>query len=60
MESLVRSGRDVPEACSRLRNAAASMESAHVVLSTAHKAKGLEFDRVLLHDDFLQVLAALT
>jgi F-box protein 18 (helicase) len=60
VESLVRSGRDVLEVCGRLRNAAASVESAHVVLSTAHKAKGLEFDRVLLHDDFLQVLAALT
>jgi hypothetical protein len=57
VEALVRGGRDVPHECSRLRAAAAgaSEHTAHVILSTAHKAKGLEWDRVLLHDDFLQV-----
>ena len=34
------------------------IEAADVVLTTAHKAKGLEFDTVKLSDDFLQMLEA--
>ena len=32
------------------------METADIVLTTAHKAKGLEFDTVKLSEDFLQTL----
>ena len=36
----------------------ARMETADIVLTTAHKAKGLEFDTVKLSEDFLQSLEA--
>ena len=32
------------------------LETVDIVLTTAHKAKGLEFDTVKLSDDFLQGL----
>ena len=35
------------------------LEAADLVLTTAHKAKGLEFDTVKLSDDFLPNLEAI-
>ena len=44
---------DMPDLCDRLRAAKTRMrKSADVWLVTAHKSKGLEFDRVVLADDF--------
>jgi superfamily I DNA/RNA helicase len=44
---------DMPAVCERLRAAKTRMKkSADVLLVTAHKSKGLEFDRVVLADDF--------
>lgn len=37
-------------------NAAPSVEQARVVLSTAHRAKGLEFEQVKLGDDFAELV----
>ena len=43
----------MPECCERLRNAKTRMKkSADVLVVTAHKSKGLEFDQVILADDF--------
>ena len=36
------------------------METADLVLTTAHKAKGLEFDTVKLSDDFLPQLESVS
>ncbi|MFZ4792427.1 MAG: UvrD-helicase domain-containing protein [Candidatus Competibacteraceae bacterium] len=45
---------DMPAVCERLRAAKTRMKkSADVLLVTAHKSKGLEFDRVILADDFI-------
>jgi F-box protein 18 (helicase) len=48
----------LPELLDRLREVDVGTErhdAAHFVLSTAHKAKGLEFSEVLLWDDFVDV-----
>lgn len=53
-----RYGRHIPALTEAIRNrvgAAESMASARVVLSTAHKAKGLEFGQVVLDGDFLEL-----
>lgn len=48
-----RYGRGVPGLISRIKNNCGSdPHNATLVLSTAHKAKGLEFDQVVLADDF--------
>lgn len=44
---------DMPDICGKLRAAKTRMKkSADVLLVTAHKSKGLEFDQVILADDF--------
>lgn len=44
---------DMPACCERLRKAKTRMKkSADVLVVTAHKSKGLEFDQVILADDF--------
>jgi len=58
VDDLVKSGIDVPSVVQNIQKACVPMEStpgAHLILSTAHRAKGLEFDRVLLCDDFQKV-----
>ena len=46
-------GDRVPELISRIRsNVVKDIKTADTVLSTVHKAKGLEFDTVVLMDDF--------
>ena len=46
-------GDHVPELISRIRsNVVKDIKTADTVLSTVHKAKGLEFDTVVLMDDF--------
>ena len=46
-------GAHVPELISRIRsNVVKDIKTADTVLSTVHKAKGLEFDTVVLMDDF--------
>ena len=53
-------GDAIPSILERLKNnagAAGSMASAQIVLSTAHKSKGLEFDSVLLDEDFIELCA---
>jgi len=51
-----RFGKRLPERVRAIRRATVpDRDDAHVVLSTAHKSKGLEFDTVLLWDDFVDV-----
>ncbi|XP_070582308.1 F-box DNA helicase 1-like [Ptychodera flava] len=47
-------GSKIHEYCERIRKRfVTNIKTANVVLTTAHKAKGLEFDTVKLTDDFL-------
>jgi hypothetical protein len=46
---------ELPAVLQSIRQASAAPEHAHVGLSTAHKAKGLEWDSVRLCDDFLNL-----
>lgn len=50
----------MPDMCQRLRDAKGARKStSDVLVVTAHKSKGLEFDRVVLSDDFAALDAAL-
>jgi len=51
-------GDSIPEIIdqiNRKEGAASSMENARISLSTAHRAKGLEWDHVALNDDFIEL-----
>lgn len=48
-------GRDIPELVSDVRTKAVDVGKAQMILMTAHKSKGLEFDQVKLANDFLAV-----
>ncbi len=51
----------MPECCEKLRQAKTRIKkSADVLLVTAHKSKGLEFDQVILADDFAALDKRLT
>nr|XP_006820807.1 PREDICTED: F-box only protein 18-like [Saccoglossus kowalevskii] len=46
----------IPDHCEKIRSKASSnMKLADIVLTTAHKSKGLEFDTVKLTDDYLML-----
>lgn len=47
---------DIPELVRRIHNKAVAVNQAKVLISTAHKAKGLEFDQVRLASDFPPLL----
>lgn len=49
-------GKNIPFVIESLRNAnSATMEGVKEIYCTAHKSKGLEFDAVKLHDDFIKL-----
>lgn len=48
-------GARIPEMISQVRDREADIGSANVILTTAHKSKGLEFDQVKLADDFMEI-----
>lgn len=50
-------GAQVPELYAALKAAETSQDNAHVTLTTAHKAKGLEWEQVELCDDFVSLPA---
>jgi superfamily I DNA/RNA helicase len=58
-ERLVEEYKDsIPEVCRTLRNSLVDEDSAEVVVSTAHRSKGREWDRVTLAEDFTGVTLA--
>ncbi|MCV5263319.1 DNA helicase, partial [Escherichia coli] len=48
----------IPEVCHTLRHSLVSEEQAEVVVSTAHRSKGREWDGVVLGEDFEGVTLA--
>ncbi|XP_072027238.1 F-box DNA helicase 1-like [Amphiura filiformis] len=46
-------GRRIPGLIADMQSRATSLEDADIILTTTHKAKGLEFDTVKLADDFI-------
>jgi len=58
-ERLVEEYKDsIPKVCRTLRNSLVDEEHAEVVVSTAHRSKGREWDRVTLAEDFTGVTLA--
>ena len=58
-ERLVEEYKDsIPKVCRTLRNRLVDEEHAEVVVSTAHRSKGREWDRVTLAEDFTGVTLA--
>ncbi len=58
-ERLVEEYKDrIPEVCHTLRDSLVDEEHAEVVVSTAHRSKGREWDRVTLAEDFTGVTLA--
>lgn len=51
--SIVRWAENLPSCIKRLQAAEVEREEADIVLSTCHKAKGLEFDRVTMAEGFI-------
>ena len=50
-----RHGHKLPQLISGIRNAASSKNIPDIILSTTHKSKGLEFENVVLADDFIDL-----
>lgn len=49
---IVKYGKRIPELIDRVSSKIVDQKEAKIILSTVHKAKGLEFNQVLLKDDF--------
>lgn len=49
-------GREIPELVKGIKGRAVEAQRAQVVLTTAHKSKGLEWDQVRLTDDYIDLL----